>query len=211
MNPEETFVWASTILPGEPTFASHRVAESFPEFAMAQVELPENEASPAETVIMTVDAARIEPGLETEDGSDLRVELITVVAGGGGVAKKILAHAATMISQDPFHYTPQPGTLLPKMTQGIDENITTPHGLLVVPFVWADGVPHVHEVASSGGGRHAKQDTPEVEFTHPGRLTVVAQVVMLTDEEYEIARTQGVEALQQHVVATGVNLNDVYR
>ena len=55
----------------------------------------------AETVAMTIDAGRMESGLETEDGSDLRVELLTVVSGHDDTAADLLAHAATMISQDP--------------------------------------------------------------------------------------------------------------
>ncbi len=173
------------------------------------------EAVLAETVAMTIDAGRLESGLETEDGSDLRVELLTVVSGHDDTAADLLAHAASMISQDPGHWPPQPGTLLPDVVQQMDADserkITARNGLLVVPYVWDDGVPHVHEVTSGGASRHSKEGDTDVEFTHPGRLTIVAQLVMLTDEEAELAQTAGVAAVQERLVREGVNINNIWR
>lgn len=169
----------------------------------------------AETVAMTIDAGRLESGLQTEDGSDLRVELLTVVSGHDDTAADLLAHAATMISQNPGHWPPQPGTMLPNVVQQMDADserkITARNGLLVVPYVWDDGVPHVHEVTSGGASRHSKEDEAEVEFTHPGRLTIVAQLVMLTDEELAIAQTDGVAAVQERLVREGVDINNIWR
>ncbi|MGJ4170886.1 hypothetical protein [Corynebacterium macclintockiae] len=174
-----------------------------------------DEAVLAETVAMTIDAGRLESGLETEDGSDLRVELLTVVSGHNDTAADLLAHAASMISQDPGHWPPQPGTLLPDVVQQMDADserkITARNGLLVVPYVWDDGVPHVHEVTSGGASRHSKEGDTDVEFTHPGRLTIVAQLVMLTDEEAELAQTAGVAAVQERLVREGVNINNIWR
>lgn len=174
-----------------------------------------DEAVLAETVAMTIDAGRLESGLETEDGSDLRVELLTVVSGHDDTAADLLAHAASMISQDPGHWPPQPGTLLPDVVQQMDADserkITARNGLLVVPYVWDDGVPHVHEVTSGGASRHSKEGDADVEFTHPGRLTIVAQLVMLTDEEAELAQTAGVAAVQERLVREGVNINNIWR
>ncbi|OFM61463.1 hypothetical protein HMPREF2678_03310 [Corynebacterium sp. HMSC058E07] len=174
-----------------------------------------DEAVLAETVAMTIDAGRLESGLETEDGSDLRVELLTVVSGHDDTAADLLAHAASMISQGPSHWPPQPGTLLPNVVQQMDADserkITARNGLLVVPYVWDDGVPHVHEVTSGGASRHSKEGDTDVEFTHPGRLTIVAQLVMLTDEEAELAQTAGVAAVQERLVREGVNINNIWR
>nr|WP_274706480.1 suppressor of fused domain protein [Corynebacterium macclintockiae] len=222
-------------MPGEPTIARRRIGDSFPEFAVAEVFLGDaptgqnhtpqeggagsaesgDEAVLAETVAMTIDAGRLESGLETEDGSDLRVELLTVVSGHNDTAADLLAHAASMISQDPGHWPPQPGTLLPDVVQQMDADserkITARNGLLVVPYVWDDGVPHVHEVTSGGASRHSKEGDTDVEFTHPGRLTIVAQLVMLTDEEAELAQTAGVAAVQERLVREGVNINNIWR
>lgn len=229
-------------MPGEPTIARRQIGESFPEFDIAEVFLGGGSAGSArlaeptdqnegpwegfggdageeyvlaETVAMTIDAGRMESGLQTEDGSDLRVELLTVVSGHDDTAADLLAHAATMISQNPGHWPPQPGTMLPNVVQQMDADserkITARNGLLVVPYVWDDGVPHVHEVTSGGASRHSKEDEAEVEFTHPGRLTIVAQLVMLTDEELAIAQTDGVAAVQERLVREGVDINNIWR
>lgn len=207
MNLQETEFWVRDLLPGEPRIVSRRVGESFPAFYVAEVSLEEGRP---ETVAMTLDASQIEPQLQTDDGSDLRVEILTVTTGHTSRAGELAAAAATMIAQDPIARTPQPGTFLPDLGASVDGGITAKHGLLVVPFVWADGVPQVHEVAS-GGKRSKEKGEADVEFTHPGRLTVPAQLVMLTDAEYHLATAQGLGAVQQLVADHGVDLNDVWR
>ncbi|WP_261796974.1 hypothetical protein [Corynebacterium provencense] len=165
------------------------------------------DAQPAETVAVTLDAARIDPGLVTDDGSDLRVELITVTSGHSRAAADLVTAAATMIAQDPHQRPPRPGLILPDLGWHVDEKMTAKHGLLVPPFLWEDGVPHVHEVdfggRHGGGGHH--------DWTHPGRMTVVAQLVMLTDAEYATATGQGLGAVQRQLTEAEVNLNDVWR
>ena len=192
---------------------THRIADSFPEFTVLQVHLGSDADGTAETVAMTADAARIEAGLETEDGSDLRVEFISVVQGHTHQAVNLVTAAASMISQDPFTLSPQPGLLLPELSSSLDPTMTAKHGLLVVPFLWEDGVPHVHEVASTGRRSKEAQEGSmrAVEFTHPGRLTLPVQLVMLTDEELQIAEQQGVDTLQQKLVETGADLHNPWR
>lgn len=180
---------------------------------MLRIHLGSGAEGSAETVAMTADAARIEAGLETEDGSDLRVEFITVVQGHTDQAVNLVTAVASMISQDPFTLSPQPGLLLPELASTLDPTMTAKHGLLVVPFLWDDGVPHLHEVAATG--RRSKEaqagSSESVEFTHPGRLTLPVQLVMLTDEELEIAEQQGVDTLQQKLVETGADLHNPWR
>ncbi|WP_282940528.1 suppressor of fused domain protein [Corynebacterium auriscanis] len=180
---------------------------------MLQVHLGSDADSSAETVAMTTDAARIEAGLETEDGSDLRVEFITVVRGHTDRAAHLVSGVAAMISQDPFTLSPQPGLLLPELASSLDSTMTAKHGLLVVPFLWEDGVPHLHEVATAGRRSKEAQEGSgaPVEFTHPGRLTLPVQLVMLTDEELDIAEQQGVDKLQQKLVETGADLHNPWR
>jgi hypothetical protein len=90
LNLEETTYWLADLLPGEFTTSRRRVSQSFPEFTVAELRLGDNggeaggEDDGAETVAATLDAARIEPQLVTEDGSDLRVEFITVDHRGHG-------------------------------------------------------------------------------------------------------------------------------
>lgn len=212
MDLKETTYWSSDLLPGDPTTTTRRVVQGFPEFTVADVSIggpgdPEDPTAPAETVAMTLDAARIEPGLVTEDGADLRVEFVTVTTHHSRAAADLVTAAATMIAQDPHQRSPQPGLLLPDLGWHVDETMTAKHGLLIPPFLWEDGVPHVHEV--DFGGRHGGGTSHD--WTHPGRMTVVAQLVMLTDEEFSVATSQGLGAVQQQLTDTGTDLNDVWR
>ncbi|MGV0869836.1 hypothetical protein [Corynebacterium kalidii] len=208
MNLEETTYWLADLLPGEFTTTRRRVSQSFPEFTVAELQLGDGgDEADAETVAATLDAARIEPQLATEDGSDLRVEYITVTTGHGRTAPDLVMAAATMIAADPVQRSPQPGLLLPDLGWHVDESITARHGLLVPPFLWEDGVPNVHEV--NFGGRHG--GGTHHEYTHPGRMTVYAQLVMLTDDEYRVAVDGGATAAQQMLATTQANLNDVWR
>lgn len=227
MNVNETTVWAADLLPGELKISTRRVLQGFPEFTVADIflgtspgssepedrndESDESDASGAvgvaETVAFTLDAATIDPGLVTDDGADLRVEFVTVTSGHSAIAADLVVAAATMIAQDPHLRSPQPGLLMPDLGWHVDKTITAKHGLLIPPFLWEDGVPRVHEVDRDGrpstGGAH--------DWTHPGRMTVVAQLVMLTDEEFTIATDQGPDAVQQVVLNAGTDLNDVWR
>lgn len=207
MNLDETTYWLSDLLPGEFTTSRRRVSASFPEFTVAELNLGGDGSGGAETVAATLDAARIEPGLVTEDGSDLRVEFITVTTGHGRTAADLVMAAATMISKDPGHFSPQPGLLLPKLGWHVDDTVSARHGLLVPPFLWEDGVPNVREV--NAGGRHGGDSYHE--YTHPGRMTVYAQLVMLTDDEYHVAEQKGPVAAQQMLVESQADLNDVWR
>ena len=184
-----------------------QVSDSFPEFHVAAAHLltPKPDGTTAdETVSMTIDMGRVETNLVTQDNSDLRVELIMVNAGHNGVGADLLAAAATMVAEDPIYRSPQPGLTLPELASHVDGSITARHGLFVVPFVWDNGVPHVHEVAHDG-------ESSASDFTHPGRFTVPTQLVMLTDEELTIAERDGVEAVQEHIINAGVQLHDLWR
>lgn len=208
MNLEETRYWLSDLLPGEAEITHRRVNVGFPEFNVASLEIGGGpDGSAAETVGATLDAARIEPDLVTDGGADLRVEYITVTSGHSRAAPDLMTAAATMIAKDPHQHSPQPGLLLPKLGWHVDETMTALHGLLVPPFLWEDGVPNVHE--ENFGGRHGGGDYHE--YTHPGRMTVFAQLVMLTEDEYRVAVDGGPAAVQQMLASSSVNLNDVWR
>ena len=90
MNLAETKQWVSDLLPGEFTTSRRRVNTGFPEFTVAELTLGGTGdgfgggvagTADAETVAVTLDAARVEPDLVTDNGADLRVEFITVVSG----------------------------------------------------------------------------------------------------------------------------------
>lgn len=207
MNTAETLHWVTGLLPVEPHVEQRSVGASFPTFTVAEVFLPSDES-----VAFTLDASQIEPHLQTEDESDVRVEFVAVTTGHSDMAARLATAAATMVAENPVERTPQPGTLLPDLGRTVDDSLTAVHGLLVVPFLWAEqGVPQVHEVASGGRRAKDKQNGAAVEFTHPGRLTVPIQLLMLTDAEFALAQRDGVSALQAAMTQREINLNDVWR
>lgn len=189
---------------------SRQVGDSFPEFHIASAHLNTPDGG-TETISMTIDLGRVEPSLMTEDGSDVRAELLFINSGLNGVGADILACAATMVAEDPHRRPPQPGTTLPGLAGHVDGSITACHGVFVVPFVWEQGVPHVHEVADEPRGRHARPVETLPDFTHPGRLTLATQLVMLTDEEFAIAEAEGIARAQQYIVEQSKNLHDLWR
>ena len=205
-----------------------QVSESFPEFhiAVAHLAAPRDPANPAdadanppaadaapaeETISMSIDLSRVDPGLVAEDGSDVRAELIFVNSGHSGVGADLIACAATMVAENPQVRPPQPGITLPDLAGHVDGSITARHGVFVVPFVWDQGVPNMHEVVEEPRGRHAAAAHAQPEFTHPGRLTVATQLVMLTDEEFAIAEKDGIGAAQRFIVENAKNLHDLWR
>ncbi|WP_051866663.1 suppressor of fused domain protein [Corynebacterium atypicum] len=85
----------------------------------------------------------------------------------------------------------QPGTLLTGLAvrAGLSLDLTVRHGLLASPTVWQGKVPRVTEEPGEVGGAQAAPDR--------GRVTVVLQVLMLTSEEYALARVRGVDQLME--------------
>lgn len=226
MNQEETFAWVEQLLPEPLEVDTYRVGESFPEFAAASVALGGDGTAAPETVAMSLDSGRIEVGLEAEPGTEVRVEFVTVAAGHDDLAPNLVAAAATMVSQDPGVWTPQPGTVMRGLGDHVREGLSARHGLLIVPFLWEKGVPQVHEIAGDGGNEEKKADQigadgpvsdKGFDYTHPGRLTVPAQLVMITDAELEILDRaaeegcNGVDELQNYLVEQQVNINDLMR
>lgn len=237
MNREETQYWVEGLLPGTPTVVQREFLTAEVLVGADGNEVEDSEAAvgaavgaaagadategsgsagagaagsgAVQTVAITLDAAEVDAGLATEDGSDLRVEFLTIVAGRGETAGALVAAAAAMVSRDPAGLPPHPGTVLRGLGALVDEGMTARHGLLVPPYVWDEGVPHVHEVA--GEGRRSVVRTTGVEFTHPGRLTLPVQIVMLTDTELEFLDSVGMDGLQRHLASAGVDTNNLWR
>lgn len=168
---------------------------------------------PVETISCTADAARIDTGLRTDDGLDLRSEVVMAAIGKPGEVEQLTAAAATMLSEPGNRLTAQPGSYLPGIARRVNPGLPVQHGVLVVPYIWPDGVPHVREVAADDGesvGAHAASE-PKLEFTHPGRMTVITQLIMITQAEFLLALTDGIDALQQKLVEAQVDIRDLRR
>lgn len=140
-------------------------------------------------VALTVGFGDVDTGLvAVEDGVDVRSELITVARAEGRQLKDLLAAASETLAASHGLLPAQPGTMLPNLAEkaGLTD-VSVAHGLFVPPYLW--------------GG-----DTPR--FTEEGRLTVLLQLVMLTDAEYAYAMEEGPGGLQQALGEAGIDLLD---
>jgi len=140
----------------------------------------------------TVDFAVVDTGLETADEAlPVRSELLAVATAGEQQIIDVLAAAATTLIDAAGVIPAQPGTMLPNLAAraGLD-GVSVGHGLFVPPYLWGGQVPRM---------------------TEDDRLTVLLQLVMLTDAEHAFAVEEGVGALQQELGAAGIDLLDWQR
>ncbi|QGU03542.1 suppressor of fused domain protein [Corynebacterium comes] len=140
-------------------------------------------------VALTVGFSDVDTGLVAVDGGEeVRSELILVARAEEQQLADTLAAAATMLSDVNGILPAQPGTMLPNLAgkAGL-QDVSVMHGLFVPPYLW--------------GG-----ETPR--FTEGGRLTVLLQLVMLTDAEYAYAVEEGPGGLQQALGEAGIDLLD---
>ena len=115
----------------------------------------------------------------------MRCELLTVArTGQPEVAAAVNAAADTFEKADGL-LPAQPGVMLPSILDA--PGITVHHGLFIAPYLW--------------GGQ-----TPQ--FREEGRLTLILQLVMLTDSEYAFGVEEGVGKLQAAVAEQGIDLLD---
>ena len=79
----------------------------------------------------------------------------------------------------------QPGVLLEGLAAG-----KVRHGWLREPLLFDAGTPHL---------------------TEPGQITLLLELVLLTDDEFSIASEQGPDVLQRRLRRRGVDVTDWYR
>lgn len=188
-----------------------------------------------EIAACTVDLGRVDYGLRTADGGDVRVELFLVaypdsVSAGGdavpaaplgdSVVARIVAGAAALVADDPEASQPTPGSVIPDaVSMGLGardyagSGITTPHVLCVVPYVWPDGVPTITEQPGriSLHESDAATDPFPDHVTGGARLTTVTQLVPITDGEYAFADAHGTQALMGRLADADADLRDLGR
>ncbi|GGG73138.1 suppressor of fused domain protein [Corynebacterium pelargi] len=145
-----------------------------------------------ELLATTLNFNEVDTGLHSEDeGADIRSEIFTVGRVSSEVAVSALQQVSAKLAafnQKLLGMVPaQPGTMIPGLEL---EGCSVRHGVFVVPYVWGEQVPR---------------------FSEGGRLVVMLQLVLLSDEEYEYAVTYGVPALQQALSEQGVDLLDWQR
>jgi len=137
-----------------------------------------------QTVAVTLGFADVDTGLHAiEEQLPVRSELIVVARADAAELETVLRAA---VGKFTGVLPAQPGTMLPQLHRvGSVE-----HALFVPPYLW--------------GG-----ETPRV--TEDERLTVLLQLVMLTDAEYAYAVEEGPGALQQALGEAGIDLLDWHR
>lgn len=191
MNLKETSYWLSQLFP--PGMAVHKAGT----FHIATWDLGE------EIACSTVDFSTIDFGLETTDeqgqAADVRTEIFTVAYPDEHIIA-LLNDAASLLTLSHGALLPQPGTII----RGISTHFTASHGILIAPYVWEQGVPRVYEHAGTVGS-----DRPTDQSR--GRLTTIAQLLMLTEDELNFGIEHGMDALQKELDAYGVDLLDLHR
>lgn len=144
-----------------------------------------------QSLAVTCGFADVDTGLaHAEQGIDVRCELLTVARTGQPEVAAAVSAAAALLTEAAGLLPAQPGLLLPKLFAEDDErfaHLSVRHGMLIAPYLWGGQTPQLVEKE---------------------RLTLVCQLLMLSDAEYAYAVEEGVPALQQAVAEQGIDLLD---
>lgn len=148
----------------------------------------------ARALAATCDFGRVDTGLTLTENTEttVRCELMaTAPVPEAEVASVVLAAAEQLASAGGM-VPAQPGVMLPGLAERArldqaDPSYTVAHGLLVPPRLWGDSTPHVKEEA---------------------RMTLMLEVVMLTDEEHGIGVEQGVDKLLRRLTRRAAKFDD---
>lgn len=178
MNIEETLYWVDQFVPGDLALKE-----------LGQLHIAVSDLGEGEQLGTTVDFAVVDTGLETQDEAiPVRSELIAVARVGEQKIIDVLAAATTMLIDAAGVIPGQPGTMLPNLVDkaGLTD-VTVAHGLFIAPYLWGGETPRMSE---------------------PDRLTVMLQLIMLTDSEYAYAVEEGVGPLQQAIAEEEIDLLD---
>lgn len=124
---------------------------------------------------VTAGFSEIDTGLrmEADGATDVRCE---IVCGAGASSSVAMALAGTWNTLLNAQIPAQPGVLLPDLVH--DPQLSVHHGWLREPQLFERGTPMC---------------------TEPGRLTLLLELVLLTDEEYSIAADQGIDVLERRL------------
>ena len=229
MNLLETQTWLASILPSDTQWSSVTAGPEKPPFTVTSLLIDddgsaepiaphdedENPASSGhgyvaddlrQVLACTADAARYSTGLTSPDGMDVRAEILAVGLERPGEIAQLVSATAAMLSEEGSGRLAQPGTFLPGLGAMVSPALTTKHGLLVVPYIWPQGVPTVTEHPDL-----TTADGQPVAPTHPGRMTLIAQVIMLTEQEFLHGMTHGIDSLQARLAGGHADLRDLRR
>lgn len=157
--------------------------------------------APALPAAVSVGFSRIDSGLVVDDHeadgtrvapvTEVRCEIICA-AGGATPQQRVMAVAGAWNTLVNAGIPGQPGTALPGLVN--DPVLTVHHGLLREPQIFDCGTPLVNEPATDDGA--------------PARMTLLLELVLLTDDEYEVASEQGIEVLERRLYRRQTRIGD---
>ncbi|WP_254048677.1 MULTISPECIES: hypothetical protein [Corynebacterium] len=146
----------------------------------------------AEGIAATCGFSEVDTGLalESETGTDVRCEMVVHAGVDKQLLGAALGAAATMLLE--LGVPAQPGVLLEHLLDRVDlpEGVSVRHGWLREPRLFEQGTPLVRE---------------------PGRLTLLLELVLLTDDEFAIASEQGGAVLERRMRRRGAAMADWHR
>ena len=153
--------------------------------------------APVLPAAVTVGFSEIDSGLVVDDPdadsaglTEVRCEIICT-ADGATPQQRVMAVAGAWNTLVNAGIPGQPGTALPGLVN--DPALTVHHGLLREPEIFDRGTPLVNEPATDDA---------------PARMTLLLELVLLTDDEYELAEEQGLEVLERRLRRRQTSLGD---
>ena len=153
--------------------------------------------APVLPAAVTVGFSEIDSGLVVDDSdadsaglTEVRCEIICA-ADGATPQQRVMAVAGAWNTLVNAGIPGQPGTALPGLVN--DPALTVHHGLLREPEIFDRGTPLVNEPATDDA---------------PARMTLLLELVLLTDDEYELAEEQGLEVLERRLRRRQTSLGD---
>lgn len=153
--------------------------------------------APVLPAAVTVGFSEIDSGLVVDDPdadstgvTEVRCEIICA-ADGAIPQQRVMAVAGAWNTLVNAGIPGQPGTALPGLVN--DPALTVHHGLLREPEIFDRGTPLVNEPATDDA---------------PARMTLLLELVLLTDDEYELAEEQGLEVLERRLRRRKTSLGD---
>lgn len=198
MDMKETLFWLDGLFPEKITLTIRQG------WSVVEVDMDQ------EKVVASADFSRVDTGLSTSahgylpkvDGQlDVRCEFFTVAnrdIDARNLIPSLCNRFLPVEGELPLHA--QPGVML----ADVCPEFSAKHVLLVVPQIWADGVPQVVEAPGEVGS--------DVElYDNNGRITLMLQAIFLTDAEREYALTYGLDALQEQLTRENVDIRDLNR
>lgn len=137
----------------------------------------------------TVDLSQYDNQLSTPDGKPIRVEILGACASGVEAFANVMSTCALNVATG--EYSLSPGNIHPRVVELYEPEATMKHVLFVPPFLWGDDAfPSMED------------DDMAVAFL---------QAVPISDAEFELARSEGVDALEDRLAEEQVDILDLNR